>query len=64
MSGIVRNRWDVVAAYALLGAATQVLWLTFAPITTAAAEHYGVGEVPAAWRSTAGSCRRCAPGRR
>ncbi len=49
MSGIARNRWDIVAAYALLGAATQVLWLTFAPITTAAAEHYGVGEGAVGW---------------
>jgi predicted MFS family arabinose efflux permease len=49
VSSIHRNRWGVVVAYAALGAATQVLWLTFAPITTAAAEHYGVGEGAVGW---------------
>lgn len=49
MSPIARNRWGVVVAYAALGAATQVLWLTFAPITTATAEHYGVGEGAVGW---------------
>lgn len=44
-----RNRWGVVAAYAALGAATQVLWLTFAPITSATAEHYGVSEGAVGW---------------
>lgn len=37
-----RSRWSVVAAYALVGAATQMLWLTFAPVTTVAAQAYGV----------------------
>jgi predicted MFS family arabinose efflux permease len=32
----------VVAAYALVGAATQMLWLTFAPVSTVAAQAYGV----------------------
>jgi predicted MFS family arabinose efflux permease len=49
MGRIERNRWDVVVAYAALGAATQVLWLTFAPITTATAEHYGVSEGAVGW---------------
>ncbi|HZV73866.1 MAG TPA: MFS transporter [Conexibacter sp.] len=49
MSPIERNRWGVVVAYAALGAATQVLWLTFAPITTATAEHYGVSEGAVGW---------------
>lgn len=49
MSSIGRNRWDVVVAYAVVGAATQVLWLTFAPITTATAEHYGVSEGAVGW---------------
>jgi predicted MFS family arabinose efflux permease len=44
-----RNRWGVVLAYAAVGAATQVLWLTFAPITTDAAAHYGVGEGAIGW---------------
>jgi predicted MFS family arabinose efflux permease len=44
-----RSRWGVVVAYAALGAATQVLWLTFAPITTATAKHYGVSEGAVGW---------------
>jgi cyanate permease len=44
-----RDRWGVVVAYAALAAATQVLWLTFAPITTDAAAHYGVGESAIGW---------------
>ncbi|MDP3973021.1 MAG: MFS transporter [Candidatus Nanopelagicales bacterium] len=34
--------WFVVIAFALAAAATQMLWLTFAPVTTLAADHYGV----------------------
>lgn len=49
MSSIDRNRWDAILAYAVVGAATQVLWLTFAPITTATAEHYGVSEGAVGW---------------
>jgi len=49
VSPLERNRWGVVAAYAALGAATQVLWLTFAPITTATAQHYGVSEGAVGW---------------
>ncbi|HET6447856.1 MAG TPA: hypothetical protein VFG31_02010, partial [Conexibacter sp.] len=49
MSSIDRNRWGVVGAYAVVGAASQMLWLTFAPITTAAAEHYGVSEGAIGW---------------
>jgi len=49
VSAIDRNRWGVVLAYAALGAVTQVLWLTFAPITTATAAHYGVGEGAVGW---------------
>jgi predicted MFS family arabinose efflux permease len=33
-----------VAAYALLAAATQLLWLTYAPLTTASAHRYHVSE--------------------
>ena len=36
------RRWAVLAAYALLAAMTQLLWLTFAPITTQAARDMGV----------------------
>jgi len=41
------DHWPVIGTYALVGAANQMLWLTFTPITTPAARHYGVssGEV-------------------
>jgi predicted MFS family arabinose efflux permease len=41
------RRWGVLAGYALLAACTQLLWLTFAPIDTAAARtlHADVGLV-------------------
>ena len=42
MSDDGRDRWGVIGTYALAGAANQMLWLTFAPITTPAARHYGV----------------------
>jgi predicted MFS family arabinose efflux permease len=38
-----------VAAYALLAGATQLLWLTFAPLTTASAHHYHVSETAIGW---------------
>ncbi|MFH5231152.1 MFS transporter [Antrihabitans spumae] len=43
------SRWPIVAAFAMVGAATQVLWLSFAPVTTVAAEHYGVSESAIGW---------------
>lgn len=39
-----RTRWAVLAAFVLVTSANQMLWLTFAPVTTAAARHYGVSE--------------------
>jgi predicted MFS family arabinose efflux permease len=39
----------VVFAYALVAAATQILWLTYAPIDTSAAEHYGVSTGAIGW---------------
>lgn len=39
-----RTRWAVIAAFVLVTSANQMLWLTFAPITTDAARHYGVSE--------------------
>jgi predicted MFS family arabinose efflux permease len=39
----------VVIAYALVAAATQVLWLTYAPIDTSAAHHYGVSTGAIGW---------------
>jgi predicted MFS family arabinose efflux permease len=38
-----------VAAYGLLAASTQLLWLTFAPLTTASAHHYHVSETAIGW---------------
>ncbi len=43
------SRWPVIAAFALVGAATQVLWLTFAGVTTVAAGEYGVSENAIGW---------------
>lgn len=37
-----RTRWAVLAAFIVVTSANQMLWLTFAPITTDAARHYGV----------------------
>lgn len=39
-----RTRWSVLVAFALVTSANQMLWLTFAPVTTDAARHYGVSE--------------------
>ena len=44
-------RWALVAAYAAAAGANQLLWLTFAPITTRTAEHYGVSESAVGWLS-------------
>ncbi len=43
----MRGRWAILAAYGLLAAATQMLWITFAPITTqvAPALHASVAAV-------------------
>ena len=42
-------RWGPVAAYAALAAATQIMWLTYAPLTTASAHHYHVSETAIGW---------------
>lgn len=39
----------MVGAYALLAATSQMLWLTFAPITTESAAHFGVSEDAVGW---------------
>lgn len=44
-----KSRWGVVAAFALAIAATQMVWLTFAPVTTVAADKYGVSEASIGW---------------
>jgi len=41
--------WSVVAAYALVCAATQILWLTYAAITTETARRYGVSVGAVGW---------------
>jgi predicted MFS family arabinose efflux permease len=44
-----KSRWGVVAAFALAVAATQMVWLTFAPVTTVAADKYAVSEAAIGW---------------
>jgi predicted MFS family arabinose efflux permease len=41
--------WRVIVAYALVCAATQVLWLTYAAITTETARRYGVSVSAVGW---------------
>jgi predicted MFS family arabinose efflux permease len=43
--------WGVIVAYAGLAAATQMLWLTYAAITTDTARAYGVSEAAVGWLS-------------
>lgn len=47
--GRERSGWPQVAAYALVSSANQMLWLTFAPVTTVAAQHYGVSVSTVGW---------------
>ena len=49
MARVLRSRWSVVAAYALVGAATQILWITYAPVTDDAAKHFGVSKTAIGW---------------
>lgn len=44
-----RNDWFAVGAYALVAAVSQTLWLTYAPITTEAAAHFGASETAVGW---------------
>ena len=39
----------MIAAFSLAVAATQMIWLTFAPVTTVAADRYGVSEAAIGW---------------
>ncbi len=41
----------MIGAYLLVGAANQMLWLTFTPITTPTAHHYGVSVNAVGWLS-------------
>ncbi len=38
-------RWAVLAAFMFIAAMTQVLWITFAPITSRAAQFYGTSDL-------------------
>jgi predicted MFS family arabinose efflux permease len=44
-----RRGWWVVIAYSAVCAATQLLWLTYAAITTETARHYGVSVGAVGW---------------
>ena len=46
-----RGDWTPVIWYALVSAAVQMLWLTFAAITTDGAHHYGVSVTAVGWLS-------------
>ena len=41
--------WRVIIAFTLVCAATQLLWLTYAAITTETAKHYGVSVGAVGW---------------
>lgn len=43
-SGSRGGNWFAVVAFTLIAAATQMLWLTFAPVTTEAAKYFDVSE--------------------
>jgi predicted MFS family arabinose efflux permease len=45
----LRSRWGAIAAFAVVGAATQLVWLNFAGVTTVAAERYDVSENAIGW---------------
>ncbi len=47
--GHVRASWTAVGCYALVAAASQLLWLTYAPLTTASAHYYHVSETAIGW---------------
>ncbi len=50
-AAVTRDNWSVIAGYALLAAANQLLWLTFTPVTTPSAHHYGVSVSDIGWLS-------------
>jgi predicted MFS family arabinose efflux permease len=47
----VPARWGTVGAYAAAAGANQLLWLTYAPITTDVARHFDVSEGTVGWLS-------------
>jgi predicted MFS family arabinose efflux permease len=44
-----RGGWPLVLCYSAVAGASQLLWLTYAPVTTAAAEHYDVSVTAIGW---------------
>ena len=38
-------RWVVLLAFVLIAGMTQVLWITFAPITSLAAQHFHTSDL-------------------
>lgn len=46
---VTGSRWTAIVGYSLVGAATQLVWLNFAGVTTVAAAHYGVSESAIGW---------------
>jgi predicted MFS family arabinose efflux permease len=44
-----RRGWRVIIAYSMVCAATQLLWLTYAAITTESARRYGVSSAAVGW---------------
>ena len=44
-----RGGWPLVLAYAGVAGSSQLLWLTYAPITTASARHYDVSVTAIGW---------------
>jgi len=46
---VTGSRWAAIVGYSLVGAATQLVWLNFAGVTTVAASHYGVSESAIGW---------------
>lgn len=46
---MLRSRWTPIVAYSLVGAATQLVWLNFAGVTTVAAGRYDVTENAIGW---------------
>jgi predicted MFS family arabinose efflux permease len=45
----LRHGWSVIIAYSMVCAATQVLWLTYATITTESSHYYGVSVGTIGW---------------
>lgn len=50
-SGSGSGNWPLVLAYSVVCATTQVLWLSYAAITTESAHHYGVSVGAIGWLS-------------